>query len=183
MAENRRSKMTKQMLKASLIELMHNQAITKITIKELCENADVNRSTFYLYYNDQHELLKEIENELLFHVKEDLDKLGSNPGTLPYLEAMLSYIMKNADIFRTLLCHQESPSFQATFVQLSSDSMMKNLDINCSETLLPYVYDFLLMGCLNMIKRWIESDFNINYKSMAQLIFQLSDKAVSAFQH
>lgn len=179
--EHRRIRITKLLLKNSLIELMGSKPINKITIKELCINADVNRSTFYLYYTDQLDLLKEIEDELLSHLKKHLDKMDSDYGTISYLDAMLSYIMENADIFRTLLCHQESPSFQSTFVQFSLTSMTKNLEIDCSDIFLTYVYEFLLMGCLSMIKKWIEADFNLSCREMAGLIFHLSDQAISAF--
>jgi AcrR family transcriptional regulator len=177
--ENRRIKMTKTLLKTSLIELMHTKPLGKITIRELCDNADVNRSTFYLYYSDQISLLEDIEAELLSHVREHLEKLESDYGTLPYLESMLKYIEDNAEMFRTLLCCQDSVRFQTAFVSLTMNSLAKNLQIRCDEPRLSYVYEYLLMGNLSVIKKWIESDFNISTQDMAKLIFQLSDQAIS----
>ena len=55
--ENQRVKLTRQLLQNSLIELMQEKPIAKTTIKEICETADINRSTFYLYYADQYALL------------------------------------------------------------------------------------------------------------------------------
>ena len=49
MKENRRIQMTKKLLKESVFELMEQKPLNKITIKEICENADVNRTTFYKY--------------------------------------------------------------------------------------------------------------------------------------
>ena len=48
MAENRRVKMTKKMMKDALLELLEKQPIEKITVTDICEKADVNRSTFIL---------------------------------------------------------------------------------------------------------------------------------------
>jgi Transcriptional regulator len=179
--ENQRIKLTKRLLKNSLINLMHTKPIGKITIKELCENADINRSTFYLYYTDQYVLLNEIENELLSHSREHLEKIDSNVGSVQYLEALLSYIENNADIFRTLLCRQGSQSFQSAFVETSFHNLKLNLSLNCTESVAGYVYNYLIMGCLSTIKQWIESDFDMSSKDMANLIFLLSDKAVSVF--
>lgn len=178
--ENQRVKLTKQLLKNSLIELMHTKPIGKITIKEICENADINRSTFYLYYTDQYALLKEIENELIAHAQEHLEKIDSNTGSLKYLEALLSYIEEHADIFRTLLCHQESLSFQSAFIETSFLNLKLNLSLNCSESVAGYVYNYLIMGCLSMIKQWIEANFDMTSKDMANLIFRLSDGAAGA---
>jgi AcrR family transcriptional regulator len=179
--ENQRVKLTKQLLKNSLITLMHTKSIGKITIKELCENADINRSTFYLYYTDQYMLLNEIENELLSLVREHLGKIDSNIGSVRYLEALLSYIEDNADIFKTLLCRQESQSFQSAFIEASFLNLKLNISLNCIEPVSGYVYNYLIMGCLSMIKQWMESNFDISSKDMADLIFRLSDKAASVF--
>lgn len=177
--ENQRVKLTKKLLKDSLIGLMHNKPIGKITIKEVCENAEINRSTFYLYYTDQYALLAEIENELIAHAQEHLKKIDSDAGSLQYLTALLSYIQEHADIFRTLLCRQESLSFQAAFVEASFLNLKLNLSLNCSESVAGYVYNYLIMGCLSMIKQWIEAGFNLSSKDMADLIFRLSDGAAS----
>lgn len=179
--QNQRVKLTKQLLKNSLMELMHNKPIGKITIKKICENADINRSTFYLYYTDQYALLEEIEKELIDQAQEHLQKIDSDAGNLQYLTALLSYIQKHADIFRTLLCRQESLSFQSRFVETSLLHLKLNLSFNCSETMANYVYNYLIMGCLSMIKQWIKADFDLSSQEMANLIFRLSDKAASGF--
>lgn len=178
--ENQRVKLTKKLLKDSLIGLMHNKPIGKITIKEICENAEINRSTFYLYYTDQYALLKEIENELIAHAQEHLKKIDSDAGSLQYLAALLSYIQDHADIFRTLLCRQESLSFQSAFVETSFLNLKLKLSLNCPESVAGYVYNYLIMGCLSMIKQWIEAGFDLSSKDMADLIFRLSDGAASA---
>lgn len=179
--ENRRAKMTKLLLKTSLTELMHTKPINRITIRELCENADVNRSTFYLYYKDQYDLLNEIEKELLLNAQTHLEKIDSDYGSVHYLEELLSYISNNAEIFRTLLCTQENAIFQSAFVEVSFVNMKDRLRLTCSEPVLSYVYDFLLMGCLSMIKTWIKADFDMPCKEMASLVFKLADSAVSDF--
>ena len=65
MSENRRVKMTKKMMKDALLELLETKALEKITVTDICEKADVNRSTFYSYYVDISQLLLEIDNDVL----------------------------------------------------------------------------------------------------------------------
>jgi AcrR family transcriptional regulator len=52
-------------LREALVELMQDQHISGITVKSICERADVNRSTFYLHYHDQYDLLHQVEQEVL----------------------------------------------------------------------------------------------------------------------
>lgn len=179
--ENQRVKLTKQMLKSSLIELMKSAPIGKITIKKICENAEINRSTFYLYYNDQYALLEEIENELIDHAQKHLEKINSDVGSLQYLEALLCYVQENAELFRILLCHRDSPEFQSAFVDASFQNLTRQLRLHCSENTADYVYRFLIMGVLSMIQRWMEAGFDFSCRDMAALIFRLADNAVSSF--
>lgn len=180
--ENRRVKLTKILLKDSLIELMHEKPIGKITIKEICENADVNRSTFYLYYTDQYALLGELENELLIHARDHLEKIDSDPGSKQYLIALLYYIRENADIFDTLLCRRENPYFQSTFMEASLQKLKVSLPLNCPETPAGYAYHYLIMGSLSVIQKWIGAGFDMPCEEMAELIFRLSDRAASLYR-
>ena len=173
--------MTKLLLKESLIELMEDDPVGKITIKEICGNADVNRSTFYLHYRDQYELLQEIENELILEVQNHLEKIDSDYNSIQYLHELLLYIKNNADIFRILLCRQNNIGFQMTFSEVTLKNLQLNLALDCSASLSGYVYTYLITGSTAVIKQWIESGFDLSHQDIANLIYRLSGKAASPF--
>lgn len=72
--QDRRIKRTKMLLQNALVDLMLEKAVGKISVKELTQKADVNRSTFYLHYLDIYDMLEQMENEFVetiqgfFHV-------------------------------------------------------------------------------------------------------------------
>jgi AcrR family transcriptional regulator len=66
--DDRRVIYTKMMLKESLINLLEKKDISKISVKEICKNADINRTTFYNHYNDQYDLMRKLENELIENI-------------------------------------------------------------------------------------------------------------------
>ena len=49
LTESRRTRYTRRAMQDALIELLRNQPLGSITVKALCERADVNRSTFYAH--------------------------------------------------------------------------------------------------------------------------------------
>jgi len=55
-------RLMKQHAKTAIInsfkELLNKQSIDKITVKEICENCDVNRQTFYYYFKDIMDIFK-----------------------------------------------------------------------------------------------------------------------------
>ena len=61
--QDRRIKRTKMLLQNALVDLMLEKAVGKISVKELTQKADVNRSTFYLHYLDIYDMLEQREND------------------------------------------------------------------------------------------------------------------------
>lgn len=63
--QDRRIKRTKMLLQNALVDLLLEKAVGKISVKELTQKADVNRSTFYLHYLDIYDMLEQMENEFV----------------------------------------------------------------------------------------------------------------------
>lgn len=56
---------TKALIRRTLLDLMQESPFLKVTVKELCEKAGINRGTFYLHYRDLWAVLEELEDEVL----------------------------------------------------------------------------------------------------------------------
>ena len=63
--QDRRVKRTKTLLQTTLVELMLEKEVSQISVKELTQRADVNRSTFYLHYLDIYDMLEQMEDEFV----------------------------------------------------------------------------------------------------------------------
>lgn len=170
---NRRIKLTKMLLKNSLIGLMNTKPVNAITIKEICEQADLNRSTFYLHYTDQYQLLKEIQDELLTDTLSYLKDVSNDCSTILYIRFFLEYVKSNAPIFRILLCQPENAGFQSVFIEKTMGHVKSNLPSICSMETEKYVYGFVMHGCLQIIREWISSGFDLPENEMADIIYTL----------
>ena len=62
---DQRTRITKKMIREAFLTLLSGKDIRHITVRELCERAQINRGTFYKYYLDVYDLKEQIENELL----------------------------------------------------------------------------------------------------------------------
>ena len=81
LTESRRTRYTRLAMQDALVELLQNQPLGSITIKALCERADVNRSTFYAHYASIEDLLHDIEDETMAWVTAALDQLLAQPDS------------------------------------------------------------------------------------------------------
>ncbi|MDO4555796.1 MAG: TetR/AcrR family transcriptional regulator C-terminal domain-containing protein [Lachnospiraceae bacterium] len=169
--ENRRVKMTRQLLSESLLELLQTEDIHKISIRALCEKADVNRSTFYKYYGSQYDLLEEMEDTLISEIGTILD---SSKKDLPFKEKMtiiLHFAKDHAHLVRIMLNGNVDPDFPNRLFSLPAIDKRMN-----KETLFPasaegiYLQDFLFYGGYQIFRRWINSDFQESPEQMAEII-------------
>ena len=113
--EDRRVKYTKMVLKESFIKLLEIKNITQISIKEICEGADVNRATFYTHYNDQYDFMEQIQDELIENIENHLAVYTKNE--LPVIpvdtvEHIFEYIKENARLCKLLLSERGDLRFQ-----------------------------------------------------------------------
>lgn len=62
---DRRTQYTIQVIKDSLLALVAQQPFTKITVAQLCRQADINRSTFYLHFDSLTAVLNAVLDDAL----------------------------------------------------------------------------------------------------------------------
>ena len=99
------------------MEIYARKRLNEISVKEICTEAGIARTTFYNYYFDVYDLLEKIENELL----RDLETLNSDfitidmqdliSGELHYYDQTLDYIWEHKEWFRTLLSKDRDSPF------------------------------------------------------------------------
>ena len=168
---NRRTILTKRILKDSLLELMQTKPIFKITIKEICDLSDMSRSTFYLHYQDQYELLEDIEAEVLKNTFENLSEMDTELNSLDSIEIFLKYIQKNKTTFSILLCQTENKDFQERIVNSVQKYIKSIVPASYEDDKEEYIYKFIMYGSINVLINWINNDFNLSSRELAKLIY------------
>lgn len=168
---NRRTIITKKILRETLLELLQEKSISKITIKEICDLSEMSRSTFYLHYQDQFMLLEDLENELIQNIMTTLGTLDSVINSMDGIIAFLKIIKSNPKTYRTLLCKNESKSFQEKLIEIVEKTVQSNTPIDLDPQKKDYLFTFIMYGSLNVITEWINHDYDIAENELAELIF------------
>ncbi len=174
MRENRRVIMTKKLLKESLLELMSSKPLSKITIREICANADLNRTTFYAHYSDPFALYAEISNDAIEKTSVFLSQLSTDSNKINLLEEFLVYIKANEKVFRILLQTGADNSFKLRFIEICVSKLSKyDYHEGLSEEDKDYIFRFMFIGGLSVIEKWIENEFDKTPRQIAELIISL----------
>lgn len=178
MKEDRKTRYTRMVLQDGLIELMKEKSIARITIKELCERADVNRTTFYAHYTDQYDLLRKIEDDVLVWLKEAIttimDKTDKS-GTIEVLEGMCQFILENSRHLQVLLSEQGDIDFQKELFMLIYRSMSSPSALNTGLGKNEETFIFVVNGSVGLIQHWLKNGFYKSAKEMAETIYDMTN--------
>lgn len=181
--ENQRARLSKKMFQTALLDLLEERGgIEKISVRELCGRAELNRSTFYAHYAEPREVLAEAEEEILTKTEDYIRKVGAQAqgGGKEFIASFLRYIRENDHTFRVLLVTAADPAFKNRFVQLSFLQLFQYLQIETAPEKQQYIYSYLLNGSLGVITQWIRSDYAIPVSGTVDLLFTLNASAIAS---
>ena len=183
MAENRKVQYTRMVLADSLIELMRDKPFEKITIRELCELANVNRSTFYLHYEDIYALLHYIEDDTLTWVESFIKELSGlfhegEKSIVDALERLFECFLKNSKHLQVLMSEHGDQAFQkrvfrAAYQMCDFSSMQSQLKIEKALTEDLY-FIFLVSGGVGIVQHWLKNDLKESPREIAEAVYNMT---------
>lgn len=157
----------------AFLELLENKDFAYITVKEICEKAGVNRSTFYLHYETIDDLLTEsiqyMYDCFLTHMKENsiesdvVKRLRDCPVsqlnliTPEYLLPYLSYIKEHKRLFQTAVENTAVLRTQNTYDKMFNHVFAPILDrLSVPEQDRHYIMAFHIRGLMAIITEWLK---------------------------
>lgn len=181
-ALDRRKKYTRMVLRDSLIQLLKERPLSSITVKDICELADINRSTFYAHYADQYDLLEQIEEEIMTDLTGYLNQFQyeNEEDALPLLENLLEYFASKRDIAQTLLNERMDSSFQLKVMTFAHKYFMEHWTVvrHLDEDLSEYMSTFIISGCIHVMKAWLSNDMDKSPREIAEVLYHLINKGL-----
>lgn len=183
---DRRVKYTKLVLKESLIELLQKKPINKISIKEICEAADINRSTFYAHYKDQYDLMHQIEQELLQDINEYLNNYnfkGYETESFQMVISIFEYIVDNAELCKVLLGKHGDIALQKEVMMLVQKQSLKELqhENDLDQEMIEYLILFGVNGSIGIIQKWLQDGMKKTAREMAEIVTRLIFHGFSSY--
>ena len=163
----------------ALLELLEKKDFAYITVKEICEKAGVNRSTFYLHYTDIYQMLESIEDELEGEINQIVNNHPVDSyykESFPMIKEILEVLWDNRDICNALLGSNGDMAFVLRMESIISQHSLHVLTTTFATdvTNIKYAYAFCLTGCVGMVKSWLESgDTTDTPLQMAELTYHL----------
>lgn len=184
----------------ALLNLLTVKDFDYITVKDICTRAGVNRSTFYLHYDNTMDLLQECSERFMQSLADCFEKDWRNfihtiPSLSPdqlilitpeYLLPYLRFLRKNQTVFLTMIQHQAIFRLDDVFQNLSTYVLRPILErFGVAKEVQPFFLQFYLQGVMAVILAWIRNGCKETEEEIAEIIQHctLLRKKASAAKH
>lgn len=175
----------------ALINLLEQKDIDYITIKEICNKAGVNRSTFYLHYENISDLINEcmeyVNQKFLSKFEQDtglfIEKINESELEelylikSKYLIPYLNFIKENKNIFKATFLNPNGMQASKRMISLEKYvifPIMKRYKIPEEKT--KYILSFYLHGIIAIIKEWVKNDCYETIEEIENIIIECVKK-------
>ena len=169
----------------AFLELIEKKDFAYITVKEICEKAGVNRSTFYLHYETIDDLLAESAQHIIdqfvefmpYDTADFIEKLQDRPIeelyliTPAYLTPYLTYIREHRCIFRATVEHASTLRMNDAYSDLSRHILTPILNrFRVPSENRKYMMSFYISGLVAIINEWLKEDCKDSIEHIVNVI-------------
>ena len=169
----------------ALLSLLEKKAFEYISISEICEKAGVNRSTFYLHYENTSDLLREtiayVLDNFSSYFSVDTKSISTKFANCDlqdlkfvnekYLYPYLLFIKENQRVFSAVLSQPAAFDSKSIFQRLFDNIFNPILDrFHYPSEEQNYVMMFYLNGITAIIIEWLKDDCQKSIEDIAGII-------------
>ncbi|MDR2090144.1 MAG: TetR family transcriptional regulator C-terminal domain-containing protein [Clostridiales bacterium] len=166
---HRKRQYSQMVIRKAFLELLGKKPINKITVKEICDLADVNRTTFYGNFYDIYDILDRVQNELYEKIEASVKKSKYRNESL---FEIFEIIEENRDLCRILFGNNDGRDFVHTAMRIPYAYL---LDEWTAKSKLPderfvYLLEFCANGCVGFVRKWVMEEAKTPYREAAKLL-------------
>ena len=169
----------------ALVSLLKKKPFDYITVSEICEEAGVNRSTFYLHYETIGDLLAEttryLLDDFLAYFSTDTKAIALNLMDCElsdlificdkYLSPYLSYVKDHKEIFGTALLYNQALGFEDVYKRMFDNIFNPILErFHYAPSNRQYVMMYYLNGINAIILEWLRNGCDKSIQEISEII-------------
>lgn len=174
--QDNRVRVTKILIRHAFLQLLKEKPLQSITVRELCQNAGINRGTFYTHYRDIYDLMHQIEEEMTqeFHAKMMPLLSGiNNVDLVDMITEIFSLIQNNAELCLITLSPNGDNNFLFRLVAIGKEACMHAYlykNPHWDPQVMDYFYTFISSGCIAILEQWLKEGMQVPVEELARIV-------------
>lgn len=180
-----RVRVTHALLKDALVSVLKDMPLSEVTIKTLCERADVNRSTFYAHFAGIHELIEAMEEDVFEELNTIIDRVTNDPSYIrkQVFVDIFTIGKEHHQMFHFLLIDNIDPMFVEKIFNMGEhafEHVSHVLKRTHSKEFMKYIYTAVLSSVIAIISRWISTGMKEPLDDIADMTRLIVNRGVDA---
>lgn len=172
-------KRTKKAFENSLTELSKQFPFNKITVKMLCDKAELSRNAFYFHYKDINDLLRSIEEDVVEEIVallKTIEQVDFPENVFVSVESLINIFDERRDTVLMLFDKNYSVSFTTKVSKIYSDFNYRyfcRFHSNDKKIKYDFFYMFLSSGFYGILRHWLENPGLMTKEELIKLTYTL----------
>ena len=171
------------MIREAFLELLDEKEFGKITVTDIVNRADLNRSTFYAHYPDVHGVVEEIQDEIIHRNMELIKEMKYRnilKDPMPYLNSICGTLEENIRLYTKMGHAAEVHLHLDKYRMLMAEDIMGHSEIPEDIRKAPFFeirIHFFVGGIMNTYQQWAEGKLKSTLTEISQEIASLIQKS------
>ena len=124
---------TRNLLYSTLIKLLEEKSFEEIKVSDICEQALINRSTFYSHYADKYELFSSYVDDLKKSLTSELEKNTNIKNSKEYYLEMISLFLKHIEDKKVVYSSIMRNNRNSIVMDMAYDAIIKDVESHIDE--------------------------------------------------
>lgn len=180
---DRRIIRTKTAIREAFFALIEEMPADKISVRELCERANINRSSFYDHYLDYPDFLESIEREFAQKMFEQYDGLFTREHNASEIMKKYLHLIRHSRETRLLFSEAGGRSAVRIFEETLKEPTITawRQESGISQMHAEYLFRYINSGGFAVIQQWYESGFSQPEEEIQEILTKMITSGVYAF--
>lgn len=173
---NQRIALSKRLIKEALLRLLQKKPLAKISISALCEEAQINRTTFYRHYETPGDVLLEIALDSIKQFSRTFSSSKEMADEKMFVLKLCEFLSENAELVRILMQNDVSePYAEEIYYALSSCFLGAKTVLYqgkpADNDTLRLINSYFSAGIYALIRQWLLEEIPKTPAEIADLIY------------
>lgn len=177
--EYRSAVRSRKMIRKAFMELLREKPFEKITVTDIVNRAEINRSTFYAHYPDVMGVIDEIQEEIIEYTQRalaemDFSEFFDNP--MPLLQNIIKLLEENSELYRLLsksnIATKQLGHLKAILIDKTKSTIAMNEQYKQDQRIDFYIR-FFMGGMVDVYSQWLNREIDRPLKDITENLAEL----------
>jgi AcrR family transcriptional regulator len=179
---DRRVQRTRRALREALVALMLEKGWDSMSVQDICDRADVGRSTFYTHFADKEELLVGGFHDLREMIRAGLARTAASDAPLGFARGMIDHAHENQRLFKALVGKRSGllvlRRFRDLVVTLVREDLARLREPAAPTT--EATVHFVAGAFLELLTWWLDARSSLEPSDVERLFLRMASQAIQA---